>query len=859
MVLHLRRYAVPLAAAVLLGMTSVTALHAQNTGKDRQIVTDPKPGVNQPQAAPQPEPKPAPQPDTAQKPEPAAQPPAAPEPPAAQPAAQPPATPEPPAAQPAAQTPAPQPATQDPQKLAHAVYKPANPIEAAAQAVLVKHCARCHQDGPLLQRQTPAKGFGNVLDLKLLAVNRTLVQPGNPDNSLLIKQILGEDMPYDLFNEGADVPEPSPEDIAALRKWIDYLGSQKQYACADRKFIDNNAIVQAISADLNKIDHALLPGTRYLTLTNLYNACASDKEMEVYRQAVVKLLNSLSQNSDVLKLQTIDKYGTIIRFNLADLRWTAGSWDLLLSVYPYASRPDNNLVKFLETATHTPLPYIRGDWFAYTASRPPLYYDLLHLPHTFQELQKKLGLDVNYNIEQFLAKRAGFQASGVSANNRLIERHTISTGVFWTSYDFAGNRGRQSLFDFPLGPSGKYGAKYGFKADGGETIFSLPNGFQAYYLNAASGKRLDKGPVEIVRVKDNPRDPSVINGLSCFGCHDQGIKNAKDDIRPAVLKNRAHPKDVRDTVKLLYPAHNEMDGLIKKDRLKFQTAMREAGLDPALKLNGIEPINALSRRYESNVDLVLAASEFGLKKTPFLEAMAAAGSKAYADKRRLEQGLLPRDHFENVYASLIPELTDDELIDLKVHKAKAQVYLKKFVAVKAKKHVPVVYKPAKVHVAPYKVAKKFDLVLFSDKSVYYVNEHPVFTVKSHVDCHLELHNVDKTGHGTVIYPNKYQQRNFLKAGKTFQFPGPKSPFDFRLRDPGVETVIAVCNATGKTVHGIKHNYRKAAFTPVPDYNKRLTRQIVVQAKKAKKFAHQKKVFKKKIIARHAIKILVKHR
>ncbi|WP_436425189.1 hypothetical protein, partial [Enterococcus faecium] len=80
------------------------------------------------------------------------------------------------------------------------------------------------------------------------------------------------------------------------------------------------------------------------------------------------------------------------------------------------------------------------------------------------------------NIRNFVAQRAAFQRSGVSQNNRLIERHPSRSGFFWTSYDFAGNRDRQSLFSFPLGPNGPNA----FHHDGGETIFSLPNGFQAY-------------------------------------------------------------------------------------------------------------------------------------------------------------------------------------------------------------------------------------------------------------------------------------------------------------------------------------------------------------------------------------------
>lgn len=67
------------------------------------------------------------------------------------------------------------------------------------------------------------------------------------------------------------------------------------------------------------------------------------------------------------------------------------------------------------------------------------------------------------------------------------------------------------------------------------------------------------------------------------------------------------------------------------------------------------------------------------------------------------------------------------------------------------------------------------------------------------------------GEGTVIFPNKFQQDNFLPAEKEAQFPGPKTPFQFRPKDPGTETVVAICNATGKA-DGIKHHFKKRGFT-----------------------------------------------
>ncbi len=60
---------------------------------------------------------------------------------------------------------------------------------------------------------------------------------------------------------------------------------------------------------------------------------------------------------------------------------------------------------------------------------------------------------------------------------------------------------------------------------------------------------------------------------------------------------------------------------------------------------------------------------------------------------------------------------------------------------------------------------RVELTLISDRSDYKVNDLPMFTIKSKTDCHLTLIDVDGSGEGTVIFPNKFQQNNLLPAGK----------------------------------------------------------------------------------------------
>jgi hypothetical protein len=682
------------------------------------------------------------------------------------------------------------------------VQAPADPVARAAFAALEKNCARCHQEGRLSGRERPAKNFGNVLKLDELASNASMIQPGNPYGSKLFKQIVDKEMPYDVIYEGANVPAPSEADVKALETWIQSLGT-KIAGCATRQFVGNKDIINLIAADLEKLPKQRARGTRYLTLTHLANGCTDEKAMNVYRQGAIKLVNSLSRSSDVVRLEAIDPDRSILRINIGDLGWTAADWDTVLASYPYNTQPETQLLGVLKGATDTSMPYLRADWFAATASRPPLYNKLLKLPATFQALAVEHGVDLDGNIKKFQAQRAGFQKSGVSQNNRLIERHASKTGYFWTSYDFGGNQARQNLFEFPLGPGGANG----FNHDGGETIFSLPNGFQGYYLNNAKGEPLAQGPTNIVR-DTSRKDLAVTNGISCMGCHDQGMRKAKDEIRDSVLKGRVFSVEVRNAVEQLYPPHDKMDQIIADDAKRFADAMVRAGLEPTLKLNGIEMISALAQRYDEDVDIKLAANELGMSKDEFARVSFDADKKLRLIIRRLEQGLVPRDQFEVTFARLSQELGDEKLV--KVAGAPA-----------AGAPVPAAPKPA---------TAKTDLALTSDKDLYKTGDTPVFTVVSARDCFLTLSNVDDKGVGTVLFPNALQRENRIKANVEFQLPATDSKFQYRVKDQRFETVIAVCTPTNQAVDGIKHDFTRSTLTDVGEYTRSVARAIQIEPK-----------------------------
>jgi hypothetical protein len=319
-----------------------------------------------------------------------------------------------------------------------------------------------------------------------------------------------------------------------------------------------------------------------------------------------------------------------------------------------------------------------------------------------------------------------------------------------------------------------------------------------------------------------------------------------------VLNDRASfPRAVREAVAALYPPFEKMDPVLDEDGRRFRTSMERAGLDPGLKVNGVEPINALAAKYEANIDLRQAAAEFGLTTDEFTERQSG-DPRANALARRLKQGLAPRDQFEKDFAALVPKFTDDDVLDIGALTP------------------PQVAATPGAPAAPVALAKVtepggFDLALVSEKPEYRQNDLLVLSVVAKQDCALTLVNVDHKGTGTLIFPNKFQADNYVSAGKEVKIP-PNTDYRLRLADRGTESVVAECTATkpGSTAstRGFKPDYKGGVFTDLGNYSRALTRQIVVEADNAKKTTQQtggpaKTAGTAPVTARTAIKIEVK--
>ncbi len=515
--------------------------------------------------------------------------------------------------------------------LSHQIVHAQQNLAQQAQIIFEQYCLDCHGE------------FGSYADVLTIEhsdlIEGKSVIPRQPDASELYLRLLGG------TDKGSQMPlgqEPlNDEAIATIRSWIE-AGAPDWDAIPKpkRDFISTEAMLKSIHTHVTSLTDFDRSFARYFTLTHLYNAGATDDNLRAYRIALSKLINSLSWGAEVIKPKPIDREETIFYIDLRNYEWDIKSdkWYKIEQAYPYGIELKSATYTTLCDETNCELPFVRADWFIATASLPPLYHDILDLPKTDRELETQLEVKVTENLKNapgVRVWRAGFNNSGVSVNNRIVERHKSRYGAYWKSYDFAGNVGTQNIFTHPLD----------FTHDGGEIIFNLPNGLQAYYLSTATGERLDEAPINIVS-DAGARDPVVRNGLSCMGCHTEGMKKFDDQVRSVIEQNPNPPYDKAQALRL-YAEKLRMDTLIREDTERYRRALKATGG----VFGGSEPIQQLVKQFEGPLDAAYAAAEMGLKTDDFLKKIRENSTLQNAGLLVLgvEKGNVKRDAWESQF------------------------------------------------------------------------------------------------------------------------------------------------------------------------------------------------------------------
>jgi Leucine-rich repeat (LRR) protein len=512
-----------------------------------------------------------------------------------------------------------------------------------ASAIFEQSCLICHGPHGSFTEQL-------IIQNSQELINTGKVIPGNPDGSVfyqrLIETAVEKRMPLGQ-------PPLAPEMIQTIRQWIQAGAPDwNTLSRADTSFITTDETLQTIERHLESLEPFDRSFARYFTSTHLYNAGETTETLRAYQRALSKLVNSLSWGREVIKPQPIDSQATIFYIDLRDYEWEIGTnrWTLIETEYPYKVEFEApTQVALREKLTHLrqemscEIPFIHVDWFLATASLPPLYHDILDLPLTDRELETRLEVNVVENIRNASGRRvwrAGFNNSGVSNHNRVVERHLSRYGAYWKSYDFAGSVGTQNIFTHPLS----------FTHDGGEIVFNLPNGLQAYYLADVGGNRLNEAPISIV---SNPAasDPTVRNGLSCIGCHTEGMKTLEDQVRGVVEQNANPPYDKAQALRL-YVEKSEMDALVAEDTNRYRQALEATGD----VFGGIEPVQRFYEAFQGPLDASHAAAVVGLETEVLLGKIRENASLQNLGLQVLENGTMKRDAWTSNFDDVISAL-----------------------------------------------------------------------------------------------------------------------------------------------------------------------------------------------------------
>ena len=511
-----------------------------------------------------------------------------------------------------------------------------------AYAIFEQSCLNCHGEYGTFTEE--------IIIEHTALIETGAVVPGKPIESELYRRLRTDDLAKRM---PLGQPQLSEAAIQTIGNWIQAgAPNWEDISETDGAFITPEEMLESVEKHVNSLPTFDRAFARYFTITHLYNAGETAEALHAYQRALSKLVNSLSWGRNVIKPRPIDLEETIFYIDLRNYEWEIGTnrWTLIEAEYPYEiefNAPTQTALREklmnLREATDCEMPFIHVDWFLANASLPSLYHDILGLPETDRELETRLEVNVVENIRNAAGLRvwrAGFNNSGVSNHNRIVERHTSRYGAYWKSYDFAGSVGTQNIFTHPLS----------FTHDGGEVIFNLPNGLQAYYLSDADGNRLDEAPIQIV---SNPAasDPTVRNGLSCIGCHTEGMKDFEDQVRSVIEKN-PNPPFNKDRALRLYIEKAKMDALLAEDTAHYRQALEATGD----VFGGIEPVQRFYEAFWRPLDAAHAAAAVGLETKVFLEKIRENASLQNLGLQVLENSTMKRDAWNSNFDQVLSVL-----------------------------------------------------------------------------------------------------------------------------------------------------------------------------------------------------------
>ena len=369
-------------------------------------------------------------------------------------------------------------------------------------------------------------------------------------------------------------------------------------------------VLAMIASDLAAQDSADTLSLRYVSLANHYAETSCGATMTAERQALFKLVNSLSRAASIVVPVQVDAGETLYRIDLRDYEWDQPTviggqyftdvWEGLAANNPYAVTFTGDDADDAIIDSGTTVPVMFANSLVALATQPDVYAAILGLPDTEDDLFVELGLQAPSAEEPIPPDlRAGFiDATDVVASHWQTQTWV---GYLWQIADFG--RADGALLEDPLEPP---------RGDRGY-IFTLPNGLPAYTYTALNGSRLDASASFLDTFENDFRARAPRSFLRQHA----PLPNLRDEVNDYLQSNPGAFNDETATViRAAFPGQAALTQQLESDYALFTIrALASARVDPRLP----EPISRAFLEFDSDVQLEDAAGDLMLSPGELLD------------------------------------------------------------------------------------------------------------------------------------------------------------------------------------------------------------------------------------------------
>lgn len=467
-------------------------------------------------------------------------------------------------------------------------------VALAVSELLTTYCSGCHSDGM-------NAGLAGGFDIGEL-IARGMIVPGASADSPLMQNLLHGNTAF---------VRPTAGEIALISQFIDRLRTEPPASCERLPFLGVDDAMAAMLVDVNARPEAERPFLRYVGVSYASNAGSCGVALDEQRQALFKLVNTLSSASEIRLPVPIDPEQRLYRVDLRDYGWDrlidlledgvaehADGWAAIVAVAGASalalSGPEASA---LASATGTPVPFLPVNALVEAASVGDVYYSLAGLRLSLDDARRDRGIDVLVAAEENTWRRAGLIRGG--NNDALITRVLqpgAPAGDYWL-YEVQSEVRDSSIYESPLDT--------GF-GDWSQSIFRLPNGLMAFALDQR-GQRLGAIPSVCIEVCDAPARRLSI---ACHGCHAAGLLPVEDGLRAIVAASPwNYDGETAQRTPLVFPSLEEMAALLAGDNARYLAALDQLGVER----NAPDPISRVYLQFTTDpIHLERAAAELGV-------------------------------------------------------------------------------------------------------------------------------------------------------------------------------------------------------------------------------------------------------